>query len=102
MRVWPDIAISTLLTLVIATCAAAGDANRMVYLDGRCDPHYPDPATLRLVTPQWIGVEGVEVVVVLNIADLSGVPKYDSLGRDNKGNVSTYNGSCISESEGTQ
>ena len=81
MRVWPDIAISTLLTLVIATCAAAGDANRMVYLDGRCDPYYPDQATPRLITPQWIDVEGVEAVVVLNIADLSDVPKYEAFLR---------------------
>lgn len=44
--------------------------NRFAYLEGFCGPFYPDMGTARLATPQWVGVDGVEAVVVLAIDDL--------------------------------
>ena len=44
--------------------------NRLAYLEAFCDPFYPGLQTARLATPQWVGVEGVEAVVVLAIDDL--------------------------------
>ncbi len=51
--------------------AAPPDANRLTYLDEFSDPYYPSHATPKLSTPQWVGDEGVEVVVVLGIDDMS-------------------------------
>src|SRR5687768_13597000 len=49
--------------------AAPTGANRLNYLDGG-EPFYPDRHFPRLTTPQWIGEEGVEAVVILSIDDL--------------------------------
>jgi len=46
-----------------------GDGNRLTYLD-ESDPYYVGRNFARLVTPQWMGEEGVEAVVVLGIDDL--------------------------------
>lgn len=50
--------------------AAKPDGNRLSYLEAFCDPFYPGLGTARLATPQWIGAEGVEAVLVLAIDDL--------------------------------
>ncbi|HOM18855.1 MAG TPA: polysaccharide deacetylase family protein, partial [Thermoguttaceae bacterium] len=52
--------------------AAGKDAvgNRLGYLEAFCDPFYPGLGTARLATPQWVGAEGVEAVLVLAIDDL--------------------------------
>ena len=49
--------------------AAEPDGNRLTYLDG-VDPYYPRLGFARLTTPQWVGEEGVEAVVVLAIDDM--------------------------------
>ncbi len=56
--------------LSLLSTAACADGNRLAYLNEFCDPYYVGRDTARLATPQWIGEEGVEGVVVLSIDDL--------------------------------
>ncbi len=68
------IAMIQLLCCTIApwvVFAAPPDGNRLTYLDEFSDPYYPDHATPTLVTPQWVGEEGVEVAFLLAIDDMS-------------------------------
>jgi len=58
-------AVSIAGLLSIMSLAAADGGNRLTYLDEFCDPYYANLATPRLVTPQWVGEEGVEAVIVL-------------------------------------
>lgn len=49
--------------------ALAGDGNRLVFLD-ESDPFYVSRSFPKLVTPQWVGEEGVQAVVILAIDDM--------------------------------
>jgi putative membrane-bound dehydrogenase-like protein len=70
-----------LLTLPLLTSAAlAADGNRLTYLDGS-DPYHVSRRSPRLVTPQWVGEEGVEAVVILAIDDMRDPAKYESFLR---------------------
>ncbi len=60
-----------LATLLLAMPALAGDGNRLAYLD-ECNPYYPSRTFPKLMTPMWVGEEGVEAVVVLAIDDMRG------------------------------
>ncbi|MEE2714124.1 MAG: PVC-type heme-binding CxxCH protein, partial [Planctomycetota bacterium] len=51
--------------------------NRLSSLD-RNDPYYPSLATGRLVTPQWVGEEGVDAVVLLSIDDMNDIGRYEA------------------------
>ena len=55
-----------LLAALLAAPADAADGNRLAYL-GTVDPYYPSRHFPKLVTPQRIGEEGVDAVVVLAI-----------------------------------
>ncbi len=44
---------------------------------GPFDPYHPGPGSPRLTTPQWVGEEGVEAVVVLSIDDMRAPEPYD-------------------------
>jgi putative membrane-bound dehydrogenase-like protein len=69
------------LALLLATTAYAGDDNRIAYLDGT-DPYDVGRGFPKLTTPQWVGEDGVEAVVVLAIDDLSqNAPKYEAFLR---------------------
>ena len=57
--------------------ALAGDGNRLAYLD-EMNPYYPGRNFPKLVTPQWVGEEGVEAVVVLAIDDMRGYEKWET------------------------
>ncbi len=46
----------TILPFVVL--AAPSDANRLTYLEEFSDPYYPNHATPKLTTPQWVGEEG--------------------------------------------
>src|SRR4051795_2724646 len=73
-------ALAVLLLLIPAAVRAA-DGNRLTYLDG-CDPYHVGLAFPRLTTPQWVGEEGVEAVVVLAIDDMrDNLPKYEAFLR---------------------
>jgi hypothetical protein len=52
------------------------DANRLAYLD-ECNPWYPHTDFPKLITPQWVGEEGVEAVIVLAIDDMRDPAKYE-------------------------
>ncbi len=61
---------------LLPLAASAVDANRLTYLDSD-DPFYPHAGLARLATPQWIGEQGVEAVVILSIDDLRQAQKYE-------------------------
>ncbi len=61
---------------LLASSAAASDGNRLTYLD-ESDPYYVSRTFPRLITPQWVGEEGVEAVVVLAIDDMRDPEKYE-------------------------
>lgn len=48
------------------------------YADGPLDPYYPHRDYPKLITPQWVGDEGVECVVTLAIDDMRESAKYES------------------------
>lgn len=71
-------ACSLVLILIgLHTCCAA-DGNRLTYLDEFCDPYYVGRDFPKLTTPQWVGEEGVEAVVVLAIDDMRDTAKYEA------------------------
>ena len=65
-----------LLTLAVFAASAFADGHRLKYLDDD-DPFYPHRNLARLSTPQWVGEEGVEAVVILSIDDLRETQKYE-------------------------
>jgi putative membrane-bound dehydrogenase-like protein len=75
--------LSVLLTAALIPAAAGGpatkpvDANRFAYLDSPCDPYYVGRNFPKLITPQWVGEEGVDAVVVLAIDDMRDTAKYE-------------------------
>ena len=80
--------VSALKRLVAAVCSVccrrlavmgrgmAADANRLVYLD-ESEPFYVSRDFARLVTPQWVGQEGVQAVVILAIDDMRQVEPWE-------------------------
>ncbi len=54
----------------------ADDTNSLAYLND-CNPWYPNKNFPKLITPQWVGEEGVECVVVLAIDDMRDTAKYE-------------------------
>ncbi|NUQ61135.1 MAG: polysaccharide deacetylase family protein [Pirellulales bacterium] len=71
-----------LFVLAFASAAAADSGgNRLTYLDEFADPYYAGLDTAKLITPQWIGEEGVEAVVVLSIDDMRDPAPYEEFLR---------------------
>lgn len=70
-----------LLGLLVFSTAAAdaapSPANRLTYLDEFSDPFHPSHTFPKLTTPQWVGEDGVEVVVTYGIDDMSGHANYE-------------------------
>jgi putative membrane-bound dehydrogenase-like protein len=71
---------SFLLLLTNVATVSAGDANRLTYLD-ELNPYYVHRNFPKLVTPQWVGEEGVEAVVILAIDDMRGHEKWETFLR---------------------
>src|SRR5947209_10712224 len=69
-----------LLLLPAAGAAQPGKGNRLAYLD-ELDPYYPSRTFPKLITPQWVGEEGVEAVVILAIDDMREPKKYETFLR---------------------
>jgi putative membrane-bound dehydrogenase-like protein len=69
------------LLLALAATSLAADGNRLAYLDGPLDPYYPHRDFPKLITPQWVGEEGVECVVTLAIDDMRDSAKYEAFLR---------------------
>src|SRR6516225_1106781 len=80
MRLRDLIRLVPLVFLTPSLLAAPPDGNRLTYLDGS-DPYYVGRDFPRLVTPQWVGEEGVEAVVVLAIDDMRGHEKWEAFLR---------------------
>lgn len=75
-----------LLVLLVPFCvplprAVAESGNRLVYLDEFADPYYVGLDTARLTTPQWVGDEGVQTVIVLSIDDLRDPERFETFLR---------------------
>ena len=70
--------------LAAVHCAVAApfstNGNRLAYLDSD-DPFYPGRDFPKLITPQWVGEDGVDAVVVLAIDDMRETPKYETMLR---------------------
>jgi putative membrane-bound dehydrogenase-like protein len=60
--------------------ALAADGNRLTYLDD-IDPYYVSRTFPKLITPQWVGEDGVEAVVILAIDDMRGHEKWEAFLR---------------------
>jgi putative membrane-bound dehydrogenase-like protein len=77
--------ILTLIGLALMTppvLAAAGQGNRLTYLDDPSNPYYVGLNFPKLITPQWVGEDGVEAVVVLAIDDMTdNTAKYEAFLR---------------------
>jgi putative membrane-bound dehydrogenase-like protein len=73
---------AALLVLMAFSCVVhpATNANRLVHLDSD-DPFYPGLHFPKLITPQWVGEEGVDAVVILSIDDMRETPKYEAMLR---------------------
>src|SRR5688500_20335356 len=54
------------------------DGNRRTYLDAPADPYYVGRGFAKLTTPQWVGEEGVEAVVILAIDDMRDHRRYEA------------------------
>ncbi len=76
-------ALSAVLLAAIQFVGAAPfstNGNRLIYLDSD-DPFYVGRDFPKLTTPQWVGEEGVEAVVILSIDDMRETPKYETMLR---------------------
>ena len=60
--------LSTILLLIPAVPSQAAD-QRLIHVDGS-DPYYVNRDFPKLITPQWVGEDGVEAVVILAIDDM--------------------------------
>ncbi|MBI1348965.1 c-type cytochrome [bacterium] len=63
--------------LLAALAVTPVDGNRLAYLDGQ-DIYYPHTKFPKLITPQWVGEEGVEAVVIFAIDDMRDTAKYEA------------------------
>jgi len=50
--------------------------NRLAYLD-EINPYYPHKDFAKLTTPQWVGEEGVEAVIILSVDDMRDPVAYE-------------------------
>ena len=71
-------ALALITLLPLPAGAAARDGNRLAYLDEPWNPYYVSRTFPKLVTPQWVGEDGVEAVVVLAIDDMRDPKKYEA------------------------
>ena len=72
-----------LAALVVSSAGAAPrvDGNRLTYIDGN-NPYYVGREFPKLTTPQWVGEDGVEAVVILAVDDMTdNIPKYEAFLR---------------------
>ncbi|OAI54894.1 hypothetical protein AYO44_14035 [Planctomycetaceae bacterium SCGC AG-212-F19] len=68
------------LILVAPIAVRAADGNRLTYLDDN-DLYCVGRTFPKLITPQWVGEEGVEAVVILGIDDMKDSKKYEDFLR---------------------
>lgn len=71
----------SVILLVAASWLHAAEGNRLAYLDGPIDPYYVNLQMAKLATPQWVGDEGVQAVIVLAIDDMTDPVRYETFLR---------------------
>ena len=71
---------AALLAILLPSVTFASDGNRLTYLD-RLDPYYVSREFPKLTTPQWVGEDGVDAVVILAIDDMRDVIRYETFLR---------------------
>lgn len=69
-----------LVAAPVPPAPASADGNRLTYLD-EDNPFYPNVRLSKLTTPQWVGEQGVEAVVILAIDDMRQTEKYETVLR---------------------
>src|SRR5438876_3646112 len=69
-----------LLVFPLSLPAQSKNGNRLAYLD-EVDPYFPSRNFPKLITPQWVGEEGAEAVVILAIDDMRGHEKWETFLR---------------------
>jgi len=69
------------VVIALSRSSFAGDGNRLTYLDEFLDPYYVHRDFPKFATPQWIGEDGVECVVVLAIDDMRESARYENFLR---------------------
>ena len=67
--------LATLGSILLGTHSGHGQER------GGVDPYWPDLHSPKLITPQWIGEEGVEAAILLSIDDMRDPAKYESFCR---------------------
>jgi putative membrane-bound dehydrogenase-like protein len=72
--------LAVVLFFLACQWAWSADGNRLTYLDSN-DPYYVGLKFPKLITPQWVGEEGVEAVVILAIDDMRGHEKWEAFLR---------------------
>ncbi len=72
--------LALLLLLLPGLHTRAADGNRLVPLDEN-NPYHVQRTSPRLTTPQWVGEDGVEAVVVLAIDDMRGPETWEKFLR---------------------
>jgi putative membrane-bound dehydrogenase-like protein len=64
----------------LSAADAGSEGNRLTYLDD-LDPYYVSRTFPKLVTPQWVGEDGVDAVVILAIDDMTDSVRYEKFLR---------------------
>ena len=75
MRISQTLCVVILALLCIAKFSFA---DRLNYLEEPCDPYYVGTDFPILTTPQWIGDENVDAVVILSIDDMRDPSRYEA------------------------
>ncbi|HXE54677.1 MAG TPA: polysaccharide deacetylase family protein, partial [Tepidisphaeraceae bacterium] len=72
--------LPALLAVLSTSVCNASDANRLTYLD-RLDPYYASGDFPKLITPQWLGEDGVDAVVIFAVDDMQKPRDYEKFLR---------------------
>ncbi len=84
-------ALSPFRALLVTLTAQAAERPRFTERD-EMNPYYPNRTTPRLITPQWVGEEGVECVIVLAIDDMRDHEKYETFSAADSQSVEKIDG----------
>ena len=89
MRISQTLCVVILALLCIAKFSFA---DRLNYLEEPCDPYYVGTDFPILTTPQWIGDENVDAVVILSIDDMRDPSRYEAYLRPILNRLKRING----------
>ncbi len=77
--------LAVVFSIVVAAnsecCGQDAWSNRLAYLDEDCSAYHPGIDFPKLSTPQWVGEDGVDAVVVLSIDDMRDPLAYENFLR---------------------